>query len=113
MWAKQISQASDNRAGSGTSVATIQTRPSFDVAVGAEAELTAANAARFTLLTPSDSATIDVVVATPAGTSTPGGLIDALRDELTNSGWADPGTASTTPSADDMLAVREVWKDYL
>jgi hypothetical protein len=112
VWARQISAASDNGAGAGTAIRTIQIRPSFDVAVGAAAELTATNAERFVLLEPDGAPAIDVVVATPAGTSAPGGLVDALRTELTESGWT-PTTTSTAPSVDAMLAVREIWKDYL
>lgn len=112
VWARQISGASNNSPGAGSAVATIQTRPSFDIAVGAEAELTDANASRFVLLAPDGSMPIDVVLATPAGTSAPGGVADAVRKELTASGWTAPRTASAAVSATDMLAVREIWKDY-
>ena len=113
VWSRQISGASNNGPNAGSAVATIQTRPAYDIAVGAEAELTDANASKFVLMAPEDPMPVDVVIATPVGTGTPGGVADALRDELAAAGWNTAGTASTTVSATAMLAVREIWKDYV
>ena len=114
VWARQISAGSRNGAGEKTAVASIQTRPSlFDVAVGAEAELVDPADDRFVLLAPADPTPITVVVATPTGTRAPSGLVNAMRDALATAGWTSTATASTSVSADAMLAVREVWKGYL
>lgn len=114
VWARQIAGKSDNQSSATTAVATIQIRPSsFDLAVGAAAELTDANASRFVLLTPSETTSIDVVVAMPVGITAPAGLTKALGDELTNAGWTRTQTASAAVSSNDMLTVREIWKLYL
>lgn len=113
LWARRISADSSNGAGDVTALTTIQTRPSrFDVAVGAEAELVDPADPRFVLLAPSSTTPVEVVVSTPAGTEPPSRLIDALRDELAAAGWSPAGTARTEVSAGDMLAVREIWKDF-
>ena len=57
----------------------------------------------------------DVVVAVPAGASVPSGLINDLERLLVTEGsWEDPASTEPNPlpSATDMLAIREAWKDF-
>ena len=56
----------------------------------------------------------DVVVAVPAGASVPSGLIDDLQRLLVTEGnWDSASTEpNPLPSARDMLAIREAWKDF-
>lgn len=99
----------------GTPIATIQTRRSaLDIAVGAEAELTASEGSGFTLEYADPMIRADVVVSVPQGASAPDGLVGDLVEWLVTEGSWDPESPEPNPLpvATEMLAIRSAWEQF-
>jgi hypothetical protein len=114
VWARDLKAAGAPALSGGTAIQTIQTRPTFGVALGAEAELAAAQRSNFDVLYPDRPVHFDAVLMVPDGVEVPSGLIAAATDAMTAAGWAAPrndGTPSGLPSPGVILAVRDIWED--
>lgn len=113
LWARRLEAAGARSLSGGTAVQTIQTRPTFAVAVGAEAELNAARRDAFDVLYADPVAYLDVVLVVPDGVDPPSGLADSLADGLLAAGWqgAEPSTPNGLPDPGIVLAVRDFWED--
>ena len=115
-WARRLARAVPASALSGgTPISTIQTRASaLDIAVGATAELSDTSGATLTPQYAEPMIRADVLVAVPENASAPSGIIDDLGRLLVTEGPWDPASADPNPlpSAREMLAIREAWKDF-
>jgi hypothetical protein len=114
VWARQVARAGSDQLSGGTAIETIQTRPSFDVALGAEAELADAQRPKFDVLAPQPVIVLDVVLAVPEGQRPPGDLLDAASTALDAAGWdaaASDSTSTGLPDPGVILAVRQFWED--
>jgi len=109
-WAGELKDAGAPSLSADTAIATIQTRPTFAIAVGAEAELAETQRGRFEVLAVDPAVTLSVQLAVASDTDVPDGLVDGLRDQLTAEGWA-PATAppTSTPDPTIVLAGRAFW----
>ena len=98
-----------------TAIATIQTRPSsMDVAVGAVAELGAAQRTRYAVQYAEPMIRADVVLTLPPGASSAAALPDALAAALVADGWAAPSTTpNPLPDPTTVIAVRSLWKELV
>lgn len=100
-----------NTLSSGTAIGTIQVRPSvLDLAVGAQSELTAANAERFSVA-PVGAKTTNIVVtiAVSEGAKMPDGLDGAIRGSLKSAGW-ETGTIGTAGvDAGQLIGNTAIW----
>ncbi len=114
-WARSLQRSSQGSLSGGTAIATIQTRPSFSIAIGAQAELTKANESRFEVIYPVPMTSLDVVLASIGGASAPSGLTSSLTVALQAAGWspATPAAAGEAgpPPAPFVLAALEYWND--
>jgi hypothetical protein len=113
-WLRSLTgQVSERALSSGTPIGTIVTRPSaLDVAVGAEAELGSSPDPRFGVAYAGPMTSADVVLAAPAGTDVPDGLVGALSSRLTATGWDEPSdAASGALEPTSLLALQALWED--
>jgi hypothetical protein len=111
-WARALRGAGTSSLSGGTAVATIQTRQTFGVAIGAEAELAPSRAADFDVLYAEPMTTLDVVAFAPDGVDLPAELLTAVRAELTASGWDPPSTSAGGPQAEIVLAAIDYWRRF-
>jgi hypothetical protein len=114
VWARRLVGAGATQLSGGTAVQTIQTRQTFDVAVGAEAELAEAQRPKFDVLLPAQPAQLDVVLAVPEGIDAGDRLARVARESLAGAGWQPPRPADAAtglPSPGVILAVRDIWED--
>ncbi len=99
----------------GTPVATMVTRPSaVNVAATSDADIAAlgARAAEAEPSYPEPSMWLQAVLATPAGADVPDALAQNAERALVAAGWAPPEAAGQpVPSANTMLALRQLWDD--
>jgi hypothetical protein len=109
-WARRLRRAGASSL-SGTAIQTIQVRPTFGVAVGAEAELAEARRAAFVVLYAGPMSWIDVVLTVPTGAEVPADLSDTLAGRLLADGWqpAEPDRQGGWPAAGTVLAIRDFW----
>jgi hypothetical protein len=98
-----------------SAIATIRARSSaLDVAVGAAAELPDTAADRFTRQYAEPMIRADVVVVVPEGASLPSGLADEIGQFLEANGWDVPSTEpNPLPTAPEMFAIRDAWREFL
>lgn len=114
VWARTLKTAGASSLSGGTAIQTIQTRPTFGIAVGAEAELAEAQRPRFVVLGPARPIQYDVVLMVPSGVEVPPQLAPVAVESLTSNGWQPAGadaTATGLPSPGVILAVRDIWED--
>jgi hypothetical protein len=109
-WARDLRRSGSSSLSGGTAVATIQTRPTFGVAIGAEAELAASRVADFDVLYAEPMTSLEVVAFAPDGVDVPADLLAALRESLTGSGWDPPSSAGGAPAGEVVLAAIDFWK---
>lgn len=99
----------------GTPARTMVTRPTaVNVAATSDAEIAALGASmdRFESRYPEPSMWLEAVLAAPSGVDVPDGLADAAAAALLAEGWDPPQAATQSlPSANTMLALRELWRD--
>jgi hypothetical protein len=99
----------------GTPVATMITRPSaVSVAGTSDAEIAAQGARQDEVDAsyPDPSMWLQAVLAAPAGADVPRDLAADAAAALVTAGWDDPGTATQpVPSANTMLALRNLWQE--
>ena len=99
----------------GTPVATMLTRPSaVNVAATSDAEIAALGAPSSELESsyPEPSMWLQAVLATPAGAEVPDDLAQDAAAALAAAGWARPESAAQPlPSANTMLALRQLWEE--
>lgn len=113
-WARSFRRSSSQVALSGgTAVQTIQTRSTFSVAIGAEAELAPARRDAFDVLYADPMVRADVTLMVPGDTDAPGGLIQALTEALLANGWdpALPTEPTGLPVPGTILAIRNYWEE--
>jgi hypothetical protein len=99
----------------GSPLTTMLTRPSaVNVAATSDAEI-AAQGERTADVVPSypePSMWLEAVLAAPSGVVVPDGLADAAAASLRAAGWDRPEVATQPlPSANTMLALRQLWED--
>jgi hypothetical protein len=112
-WARGL-QRSTARWGLGdrSAVGAMQTLTPMRVAIGAEAELVAAQRDNFRVIYAEPMVRARVVLVRPDGAAVPDGLAGALTEALLAAGWeADTGDVSSEPDATTMLRVRSFWED--
>jgi hypothetical protein len=111
-WARRLEGLGFPALSGGTAVQTIQTRPSFAVAIGAEAELANARRDAFDVLYAEPMTSLDAVLMVPDGVDPPEGLAAALGDALQESGWQapDPSKPSGLPAPGMIVAIRDFWE---
>jgi hypothetical protein len=112
-WARKLEGAGFAALSGGTAVQTIQTRPSFAVAIGAEAELASARRDAFDVLYAEPMTSADVVLMVPDGADPPGRLASSLGEALQSSGWRAPNqsASSALPAPGVIVAIRDFWED--
>lgn len=112
-WARQFARTvPTSTLSAGTAVGTIQVRSStLDIAAGTAAELAATNADRFDTVPVGDNIDVTIVLATTDGTRVPDAFVEALRDELTNTGWAAAVDTPVPFTGGDVRAAVTAWKD--
>jgi hypothetical protein len=114
VWARTLKRASTAQLSGGTAIQTIQTRPSFGIAIGAIAELTDARRSSFEVMAPAQPVGLAVVLAVPNSQRAPEGLASAATDSLTGAGWDAPtpdAISTGLPEPGVILAVRDFWED--
>jgi hypothetical protein len=115
-WARNLKDAGQSSLSgdTGTAISTIQTRRTFAIAVGAEAELSNAYKDSFDVIYPVPMSTFEVVVASVGDASSPSGFRGELTKALMESGWGAPTPATAgddgPPSAPTVLAAVEYWE---
>lgn len=112
-WARQFARTvPPSGLSAGTAVQTIQVRSStLDIAAGAAAEVSESNRGRFADVTVGDDANATVVVVSSRGNKVSDDFIDALRVDLTNSGWSAATTASAPIISGQVRAAIAAWED--
>ena len=99
----------------GTPVATMLTRPAVSVAATSDAEVAAlgARGEEAERSYPEPSMWLQAVLAAPAGADVPQDLAADAAAALLAAGWdrPDPATQTPLPSANTMLALRQLWED--
>jgi hypothetical protein len=114
VWAQTLKRASTAQLSGGTAIQTIQTRPSFGIAIGAIAELTDARRPDFEVMAPAQPVGLAVVLAVPDATEPPAGLAGAATASLMGAGWDAPtldATSTGLPDPGVILRVRDFWED--
>jgi hypothetical protein len=111
-WARRLEGAGFPALSGGTAVQTIQTRPSFAVAIGAEAELANARRDAFDVLYAEPMTSADVVLMVPDGADPPDGLASMLGEALQSNGWRAPDQSATSglPAPGVIVAIRDFWE---
>ena len=111
-WARRLEGAGFPALSGGTAVQTIQTRPSFAVAIGAEAELANARRDAFDVLYAEPMTSADVVLMVPDGVDPPDRLASSLGEALQGSGWRAPEQSATSglPAPGAVVAIRDFWE---
>jgi hypothetical protein len=111
-WARRLEGAGFPALSGGTAVQTIQTRPSFDVAIGAEAELADARRDAFDVLYAEPMTSVDVVLMVPDGVDSPDRLAALLGETLRSSGWQAPAQSPSggLPEPGVIVAIRDFWE---
>jgi hypothetical protein len=111
-WARSL-QREIGRWGLGdrSAVVAMQTLTPMRVAIGAEAELVAAQRDNFRVIGADPMVRARVVLVRPEGSAVPDGLPAALSEALIAGGWdpVDVDEVSTEPDATTMLRVRTFW----
>ena len=112
-WARRLEGAGFPALSGGTAVQTIQTRPSFDVAIGAEAELANARRDAFDVLYAEPMTSVDVVLMVPDGIDPPDRLAVSLGETLRSRGWLAPAQSPNAglPDPGVIVAIRNFWKE--
>lgn len=111
-WARTLKRAGARSLSGGTAVGTIQTRPTFGIALGAEAELTDAGRRSLDVLYADPMVRLDAEVMVPDGVNTPSDLAGRIRDALLAVGWDAAGTGdSGIPDPGVTLAARTFWEE--
>ena len=98
----------------GTPAATMVTRPTVNIAATSDAEVAALGASieRFESSYPEPSMWLQAVLAAPAGADVPEGLAQDVRATLLAQGWDAPDAATQPlPSANTMIALRQLWEE--
>jgi hypothetical protein len=111
-WARTLKRAGARSLSGGTAVGTIQTRPTFGIALGAEAELTEAGRRSLDVLDTDPMVRLEVEMMVPDGVSAPGDLAGRIRDALFAAGWDAAGSGgSGVPDPGVILAARTFWEE--
>ena len=111
-WAGPLKRAGAPSLSGGTAIGTIQTRPTFGIAVGAEAELTQARRSSFEVLDAEPMVRLDVELMVPDGVRAPDDLANRIQAALLASGWDAAGSGDGgVPDPGVVLAARTFWEE--
>ena len=112
VWARRLEAAGAHSLSGGTAIQTIQTRPTFPVAIGAEAELAVHNVDAFDVLYADPMTSLGVELMVPEGVDLPYDLARRLGTALQANGWQPPATTDDhLPDPGQIVAIRNFWSD--